>query len=486
MSNLFADLRTAFRRLVHKPGLAAIAVLAVGLGIGLTTAMFSIVNGVMLKGLPFDEPQELVALSRVNLAEGPSRLVGRIHDYRDLVERQSSLDELAVMEIVPANVSPPGQDPEFLTAASVTANMFPLLGVTAERGRTFSADEEAAGGPAVAVIGHRFWQDRLEGNEDVVGSTLRLNGTTTTVIGVMPEGFEFPFTQQLWLPLQIDIDALGRSDGPNMFMVGRLSDGVTMAQAQGDLDRIMRALGEEYPETNEGMTMIMGLFVRELIGYQITPFLFTMLGAVSLVLVIACANVANLLLARASLRSKEVAVCSALGASRARVFGQLLVEAAMIASLGAMVGIGLAKVGVDLFNQTLAALPGGPPFWFDIGIDPDVLVFVVGLTLAASLLSGVLPAAQASGADMNEVLKDATRGGSSLRIGKLSRSLVVVEVAFSCALLVAAGLMVRSVTNLANVDYAFEPDGLLIAQVALPSADYTRCGEPPTILSGVG
>ena len=302
----------------------------------------------------------------------------------------------------------------------------------------------------------------------------------------MPEGFEFPFTQQLWLPLQIDIDALGRSDGPNMFMVGRLSDGVTMAQAQGDLDRIMRALGEEYPETNEGMTMIMGLFVRELIGYQITPFLFTMLGAVSLVLVIACANVANLLLARASLRSKEVAVCSALGASRARVFGQLLVEAAMIASLGAMVGIGLAKVGVDLFNQTLAALPGGPPFWFDIGIDPDVLVFVVGLTLAASLLSGVLPAAQASGADMNEVLKDATRGGSSLRIGKLSRSLVVVEVAFSCALLVAAGLMVRSVTNLANVDYAFEPDGLLIAQVALPSADYTRCGEPPTILSGVG
>ena len=156
MSNLFADLRTAFRRLVHKPGLAAIAVLAVGLGIGLTTAMFSIVNGVMLKGLPFDEPQELVALSRVNLAEGPSRLVGRIHDYRDLVERQSSLDELAVMEIVPANVSPPGQDPEFLTAASVTANMFPLLGVTAERGRTFSADEEAAGGPAVAVIGHRF------------------------------------------------------------------------------------------------------------------------------------------------------------------------------------------------------------------------------------------------------------------------------------------------------------------------------------------
>ncbi len=472
MSNLFADLRTAFRRLVHKPGLAAIAVLAVGLGIGLTTAMFSIVNGVLLKGLPFDEPHELVALNRVNLLEGPSRLIGHIHDYRDLVESQTTFEALAGMEIVPANVSPPGQEPEFLTAASVTANMFPLLRVTPARGRTFTAADEAAGGPPVVVVGYRFWQDRLGGERAAVGSTLRVNGAPMTVIGVMPEGFEFPFNQQLWLPLQVDIDALRRSEGPNMSMVGRLADGVTMAQAQGDVDRIMRRLGEEHPDTNEGMTMIMGLFVREIIGYQLTPFLFTMLGAVSLVLVIACANVANLLLARASLRSKEVAVCSALGASRARLFGQLLIEAAMIASLGAAVGIGLAKLGIDWFNQTLAALPGGPPFWVDIGIDPDVLLFLFGLTLAASLLSGLLPAAQASGTDMSDVLKDVSRGGSSLRIGKLSRTLVVVEVAFSCALLVAAGLMVRSVTNLANVDYAFEVDGLLTAQVALPPADY--------------
>ncbi len=334
ISNLLADLRTAFRRLIHKPALALIAVLAVGLGIGLTTAMFSIVNGVMLKGLPFEDPQELVALSRVNLAEGPSRLIGRIHDYRDLAARQSTFEHLAGMEIVPANVSPPGQDPEFLNAASVTANTFPLLGVAPARGRTFSAAEEAPGGSSVVIVGYRFWQERLEAAPDVVGSALRVNGSQTTVIGVMPEGFEFPFNQQLWLPLQVDIDAIGRSDGPNLLMVGRLADGVTMAQGQGDLERIMLRLGEEYPDTNEGMTMIMGLYVRELIGYQVPPFLFTMLGAVSLVLVIACANVANLLLARASLRSKEVAVCSALGASRARVFGQLLMEATMIASLG--------------------------------------------------------------------------------------------------------------------------------------------------------
>ena len=172
---------------------------------------------------------------------------------------------------------------------------------------------------------------RLSGASDVVGSTLRVNGAQTTVIGVMPEGFEFPFNQQLWLPLQVDIDALGRSDGPSLLMVGRLADGVTMVQAQGDLERIIRGLGEEYPETNEGMTMIIGLYVREIIGYQIPQFLFTMLGAVALVLVIACANVANLLLARASLRSKEVAVCSALGASRARVFGQLLMEGSLVA-----------------------------------------------------------------------------------------------------------------------------------------------------------
>ena len=473
ISNLLADLRTTFRRLLHKPGLALTAVLAVGLGIGLTTAMFSIVNGVMLKGLPFDEPQELMALSRVNLSDGPSRLVGRIHDYRDLVERQSTFELIAGMEIVSANVSPPGQDPEFLTAASVTANTFQLLGANPALGRTFTTAEEAAGGPSVVVIGHRFWQDRLEGSPDAVGNALRVNGVEATVIGVMPEGFEFPFNQQLWLPLQVDVDAVGRSDGPNLFMVGRLADGVTMTQAQGDLERIMRRLGEDYPETNEGMTMIMGPYVREIIGYQIAPFLFTMLGAVSLVLVIACANVANLLLARASLRSKEVAVCTALGASRARVFGQLLMEATMIASLGALVGLGLGRLCIDAFNRSLATFPGGLPFWFDIGIDSAVLMFVVGLTAAASLLSGVLPALQASGADLNDVLKDVTRGGSSLRIGRLSRALVVVEVAFSCALLVAAGLMVRSITNLSSTEYPFEVDGLLTAQVALPPADYT-------------
>ncbi len=472
MSNLLADLRTVFRRLFHKPGLAVIAVLAMGLGIGLTTAMFSIINGVMLKGLPFDEPHEVVALNRVNLSEGPGRLIGRIHDYRDLVERQTTFEYLAGMEIVPANVSPPGQDPEYLNAASVTANMFTLLGTTPARGRTFSVDDEVPGGPSVAVVGYRFWQDRLSGASDVVGSTFRVNGAQTTVIGVMPEGFEFPFNQQLWLPLQVDIDAFGRTDGPNLLMVGRLADGVTMAQAQGDLERIMRGLGEEYPETNEGMTMLMGLYVREIIGYQMPQFLFTMLGAVSLVLVIACANVANLLLARASLRSKEVAICSALGASRARVFGQLLMEAGMIASLGALVGIGLGKLGIDLFNRALTALPGSLPFWFDISIDPDVLLFVVGLTLAASLLSGLLPAVQASGAELSNVLKDVARGGSSLRIGRLSRALVVVEVAFCCALLVAAGLMVRSVTNMSSIDYPFQVDGLLTAQVALPPSDY--------------
>ncbi|MCZ6918370.1 MAG: ABC transporter permease [Gemmatimonadetes bacterium] len=473
MQNLVKDIRYAARGLARRPGMAVIAVTALALGIGLTTAMFSIVNGVVLRGLPVEDPQEIMAINRINPMQGPSRLLGRIHDFRDLRERQTTFEDLVAMSLGPVNVSFTDAEPEFLTGALVTANLFSVIGMPPLMGRGFLPADEERGAPAVVIVGHRLWQDQLGGEAAALGRTIRVDGAPATIVGIMPEGFEFPVNQQLWRPLQVDYLATPRGEGPSVFpMLGRLKDGVSMSRAQADLARIMVQLGEEYPETNEGMSVVIGPYTRELIGYQTASLLFTMLGAVGLVLLIACANVANLLLARASLRTKEVAVRTALGASRGRVIVQLLVESTVIAVAGAVVGIGIAQLGVGLFNDMLRTLPQGLPFWFDIRIDPSALLFVVALTVGASLLSGLLPAFRVSGTDVNAVLKDESRGSSSLRIGRLSRSLVVMEVAFSCALLIAAGLMVKSVTNLANIEYDFATEHVFVAGLALSPTDY--------------
>jgi predicted permease len=476
MSNLLSDVRYAMRRLIRTPGTAMIAVLAVALGIGLTATMFSIVNGMILRGLPFEESHELMVMMRLNPTEGPSRLVGRIHDYEDIIERQATFDGIAAMNMQSTfNVSPPDAEPEFLSGVYTTSNLFEILGEDPMLGRTFGPADEIPGAPPVAVIGYQFWQERLEADPDIVGRTVRINGADATVLGVMPDGFGFPVSQQLWQPLQARAQDFERGRGPSLIFAGRLSDGVSAQQGQADIERIMGQLAEEYPDTNAGMTMLSRPYVNEIIGYQLPALLYTMLGAVGMVLVIACANVANLLLARASRRTREVAISSALGASRRRVFFQMLSEAAIIAAVGSVFGIGIAKIGVDQFNGVLQSSFGGfggIPFWFSVGLDPQVLGFTVLLTVAASLLSGVIPAAKASGANPNDVLKDGSRGGTSLSIGRLSRTLVLVEVAASCALLVGAGLMIKTVTNYLTEDYAFEPAGLFTTVVTLPVEAY--------------
>jgi predicted permease len=473
MHNLVKDVQYAVRGLVRKPGLAITAVTALSLGIGLTTAMFSIVNGVVLRGLPVEEPQDLMAIARTNPSRGTNRLIGRIHDCQDLRERQTTFEDLAAISMDAVNLSPVVGEPEIINAARVSANMFDLLRTPPLLGRGLMASDEELGAPPVAVVGHRFWEERLDGDPTALGVVLRIDGTPTTVVGVMPEDFEFPVNQQVWRPLKVDYLATPRGEGPGVYpILGRLEDGVSMAQGQADLDRIMKQLGQEYPETNEGMTVVMGPYVREIIGYQTAALLFTMLGAVGLVLLVACANVANLLLARASLRSKEVAVRTAMGASRRRVIGQMLAESTVIAVVGAVIGVGVAQLGIGLFNGFLQTNPQALPFWFAIGIDPSVLMFVVAITIGASLFSGVLPAIRASGTDVNAVLKDDSRGSSSLRIGRLSRILVVMEVAFSCALLVAAGLLVKSVTNFSNIDFDFATENVFTTFVSLPVTDY--------------
>lgn len=472
MSTLISDLRFACRRLVRTPGTAVIAVIALGLGIGLTATMFSIVNGVILRGLPFAESHELMVMWRIHEDDPASRLLMRFADYKDILERETTFDDIAALDVGAAfNVSPPGMDPELVPGAYVTANMFTIIGEPPFLGGYLDASSEAPGAPRDSVIGYQFWRERMQADPDVVGKTVRVNGVESVIVGVMPEGFGFPFNQQLWQPLQFEQPA-NRGQSPPLMALGRLDDGVSVRQGQADVNRIMTQLGEEYPDTNAGMAMISRPYVTEIIGAQVPALLYTMLAAVSMVLVIACANVANLLLARASRRTHEVAISTALGASRKRVFFQLLSEAGIIAIVGAALGLGIAKFGADMFNAQLAAIPGGPPFWFSIGLDPVVVTFVVFLTVAASLFSGAIPAFKASGTNPNEVLKDSTRGGTSLKIGRLSRILVIVEVAASCALLIAAGLMVKSVTNSLTQEYAFETEGIFLTTLALPADTY--------------
>ena len=472
LDDLRKDVQLALRGMLRRPGAALIAIATLGLGIGLTAGMFSIVNGVILKGLPVEDPHELMAINRINPSQGPGRLVMRIHDYTDLVERQTTFEGLAAYEPTTFNLGSGDGPPDFVNAANVTVNTFRLLRTVPFLGRGFEDEDNVIGAQPVAVIGYRFWQDRFNGATDVLGSTVRLDGRPTEIVGIMPDGFGFPFNQQVWRPLPPSDLSLERGTGPSILALGRLSDGVSEAQAQNDLSRIMGQLGVEYPNTNAGMTVIIGPYVQELIGYQIPQLLYTMLVAVSLVLLIACANVANLLLARASLRSKEVALKTALGATRSRVISQLLTDSTVISVLGAVLGLGIAQLAISAFNRSLTAIPQGVPFWFSIELDTAVLLFVLLLTVGASLLSGLIPAIRASRTDVNEILKDDSRGTSSLSIGRLSKGLVIVEVAFSFALLVSAGLMVKSVTNLATVEFPFDGDNVFTATLSLPPTDY--------------
>jgi predicted permease len=471
MGHLLWDLRVAARSLARHPALALLAVVALALGIGLTGAMFSIVHGA-LRDLPFEDPHRLVHLERNNLSQDIESMEVPIHDLVDWREAQTSFEGLAGFYSGTANLAGDGQRPERYEAAFIGPQAFPMLRVEAAVGRTFLPEEEGPAAPAVAILGHAVWQERFGGDEDVVGRTVRINGEPHTVIGVMPEGFEFPISEDLWLPLRLDPadPPRGSDDLLTLEVMARLRDGVSLDRAGLELAGIAERLAAEYPESNEGVGSVIKPYTDEYVGDEPRRLLLTMLGAVFGVLLIACANVANLLLARAALSTREVAVRSALGARRGRLAMRFLAEALVLAGGGAILGIGLAWAGVRFFNRAIEATD--PPFWIDIELALPELAFVVGLALVAALLSGLVPALQGSGVRVNEVLKDESRGSSSLRLGRFSRGLVMVEVALSCGLLVAAGLMIRSVTNLRTLDYGFATESVLVSRVGLFEGDY--------------
>ena len=469
MSSFLQDLRFAFRMLLKNPGYSLAAVAALGLGIGLVTAMFSIIYGVLLRGLPFDESENLMHLENANPSQDQPSLEVFLHDFLDWREQQKSFEGLSAYNGGTINLSG-DREPERFEGAFLTANTLDLLRVKPILGRGFLPGEDSPQAQPVVLLSYGVWRTRYQGDPKVVGRPVRVNGEVGTIIGVMPQGFAFPIAEQVWVPLRLDPVRIERGKGETLEVMGRLRPGVTVEAAQAEMQGIAKALAAEHPKTHEGREAVVKPWIDEVIGKEMVLLLSVMFAFCFVVLLIGCTNVASLLMAKASRRSREIAIRSALGASRKRVVSQLLVESLVLAFFGTLLGLVLAHFGVRAFNA--AIVDTDPPFFINIQLDLPALLFAFGVTLLATLLAGLMPALQASRADLNEVLKDEGRGSSSLRLGRFSRMVVIGEVAFSCALLVCAGLMVKSMLNLKTLDLGFDPKRVLTARVALFEAAY--------------
>jgi predicted permease len=480
------DLRFSLRQLFRNPGHTVTAVLALGVGIGLATAMFSIVYGALLRGLPVPRPDRLLHVASANPSRDEPVLEVFLHDFHDFRERQRSFQGLAAYYEGTVNLSDPagnGAAPERFDGLFATADLFDVLRVPPRLGRTFAPGEDAPGAPPVVLISDGVWKRRYHADPHAVGKPVRINGEPGTIAGVLPAGFGFPLSAEVWVPMRLDPLRIPRGDGQTLQGIGRLRDGVTLESARADLAGIATALAAEHPQTNKGRTVLVRPWLESALSPAIAQLLWVMLGACAFVLLIACANVASLTLARAARRTREIAIRAALGAGRRRLAGQILLESLLLAAFGAVLGVLLAALGVKLFNLAIAG--SNPPFWMRIAVDPAALLFTLGATLAAGLLAGLAPALQASRADLGEVLKDEGRGSSSRRLGRFSRWIVVGEVAFSCLLLVGTGLMVRSVVRLKTLDLGFATARLFTGRVSLAPATHPQEADRLTFFDGV-
>jgi len=468
---MLQDLRYGVRMMVKNPGFSFVAVLTLALGIGANTAIFSIVNAVLLQPLPFSEPDKLIWVWGNIRNGGRSASVSPL-DYLDYRAQNTSFEQFAATFTVPAPFNLTGSgEPERLQGAVVTGNFFQALGVNPTLGQTFLLENEEPGRDQVVVLSHRLWKQRFAGDPSLIGKTLTLDGKTFEVIGVMPAGFNFPRGAELWTPMNFEISP-GMKQRKAHFLrpIGRLKPGVTLAQAQIDMDSIASNLETQYPDSNNGWNLRMVPLREQLVG-NIRPTLSVLFGAVGLVLLIACANVANLLLVRASSRQKEIAIRMALGASRGRIVRQMLTESMLLAIAGGTLGVFLAIWGIDL----IVAFSGNDiPATAQIGIDGVVLGFTLCISLLTGILFGLVPALPATQSTrLNETLKEGGRsGGPGASRNRTRNLLVVFETAIAVVLLIGAGLLIRSFVRLQNVGPGFDPENVLTARIDLSREKY--------------
>jgi predicted permease len=473
LENLLHDLRYGFRMLLKRPGFTSVAVVTLALGIGANTAIFSVVNAVLLRPLPFTDPDRLALFYGTNRQmgfSGPWAVCDP--DYPDWKTQSEEFGQIAAYQQRPFNLTGVG-DPERLQGSASDAGLFSLLGVHPALGRAFTEEEERPGHDDVVVIGKKLWQRRFGSDPSALGSVVRLDGKSRTVIGVMPSGFEFPNQTEVWTPLVLT------SDCSNSFnqVVARLKPGVPLKQAQEELGVIFRRMSERHSQRDAESEMTL-MPLQEFVVANTRPVLLVLLGAVGLVLLIACANVANLLLARAAGRQREMAIRRALGASRWRIVSQLLVESIILAVLGGALGV---LVAVWSLEGLLAFLPPAVPRADSIGIDVWVLAFALAASLVSGIIFGLVPALHSSRTDLSRSLKEGERSVSDSRGRRRVRGILVIsEFALAMVLLVSAGLLIRSFIRLIEVKPGFDPRNVLTMNVILPSTRYSKPADMAT------
>jgi putative ABC transport system permease protein len=477
METLWQDLKYGARMLAKSPGFTAVAVIALALGIGANTAIFSVVNAVLLRSLPFQNPDRLVMVWENNRPRGRDQNVISPANYLDWQDQNSVFEQMAAMFDSRTNLTNV-DDPEELPFQVVTTNFFDLLGVNAALGRAFVAEESERGHDNVAVLSHGLWRRRFGGDPGLIGKTIKLSGEDFTVIGVMPPDFQFVVKSgsltgkqpEVWAPLTLSPNSRVRR-GRFMSAIARLKPGVTLAQAQAEMDSIAGNLEQQYPNFNTGWGVKLVPLQDQLSGAIRTPLL-VLLGAVAFVLLIACANVANLLLARSASRQKEIAIRMALGARRGRIIRQLLTEATILAAVGGALGLLLAMWGVDAL---VALTPKDLLVMANVGVDYRVLGFTLGVALLTGLLFGLAPALEASRPNLNETLKESGRSSASGgRSHRLRDMFVVLEIALALVLLIGSGLLIRSFGRLRAEDPGFDSSNLLTVRLLLPNAKYSQ------------
>jgi putative ABC transport system permease protein len=476
VSNIMQDLRYAVRTLLKRPGFTLVAIITLALGISANTAIFSFVDALLLKPLPFKDLDRLVMVWGEQPEQGQGYLSVSAADYLDFRDQNKVFERMGAYGWWDANITG-SNDPERVQGYLVTPSFFQLIGEPARLGRLFAADEDQPGLNQVVILSHGLWQRRFGSDPDILSSHVTINGGVYTVVGVMQPDFDFPKSAELYVPLVLSNTDISQRGSRGLEVVARIKEGASLSQAQADISAIASRIEQQYPQTNTGRAARLVRLPGQNSDEFSRPFLLIMMGTVGFVLMIACANVANLLLARATARQKEIAIRKALGASRWRIIRQLLTESILLAVLGATLGVLLALWGIDLMRA------GFPPDqakfitgFIRMGIDVRVLVFTLSVAVATGIITGLAPALGAGRSDLNETLKEGGRSsGASLARGRLRSLLVIGEVALALVLLVGTGLMVRGFSRVLDEQLrGYDPGNVLTMRVTLSGSKYTE------------